>query len=69
MQKAITVLIYGGLGTVKSTLAAAYFLRECIGKTATLSIDSFYSTFDSYWQGKNRYWWVLALSNGFAAAS
>ena len=35
MQKAITVLIYGGLGTVKSTLAAAYFLRECIGDTAT----------------------------------
>ena len=39
MQKAITVLIYGGLGTVKSTLAAAYFLRECIGKTGTLFVD------------------------------
>ena len=39
MQKAITVLIYGGLGTVKSTLAAADFLRECIGETATLSVD------------------------------
>ncbi len=39
MQKAITVLICGGLGTVKSTLAPPYFLRECIGETATLSVD------------------------------
>ena len=39
MQKAITVLICGGLGTVKSTLAAAYFLREWIGETVTLSVD------------------------------
>ena len=41
MQKAITVLIYGGLGTVMSTLAAPvpYFLRERIGETARLSFD------------------------------
>ncbi len=41
MQKAITVLICGGLGTVQSTLAAPppYFLRERIGETATLSVD------------------------------
>ena len=38
MQKAITVLICGGLGTGKSTLVAQamYFFRERIGGTAIL---------------------------------
>jgi pantothenate kinase-related protein Tda10 len=46
--KPICLLISGGAGTGKSTIAllSTYFLRERIGETAALSTDEFYRMFD-----------------------
>ncbi len=66
----ICLLISGGSGTGKSTLAllSTYFFRERIGETAALSMDEFYRIFDPAWSSTNRDWWRLAWELALCSA-
>ena len=68
--KPICLLISGGSGTGKSTIAflSTYFLRERIGETAALSTDEFYRMFDPHWTSTNRDWWRMAWEHCLASA-
>jgi adenylylsulfate kinase-like enzyme len=68
--KPICLLISGGAGTGKSTIAklSTYFLRERIGETAALSTDEFYRMFDPHWTSTNRDWWRRAWEHCLASA-
>jgi len=66
----VCLLISGGSGTGKSTIAllSTYFFRERIGETAALSTDEFYRMFDPHWTANNRDWWRMAWEHCLSSA-
>ncbi|MDF1514103.1 MAG: hypothetical protein P1S60_09860 [Anaerolineae bacterium] len=68
--KPICLIISGGAGTGKSTIAwlSVYFLCERIGETAALSTDEFYRMFDPHWTSTNRDWWRMAWEHCLSSA-